>query len=156
MEGQLITIDGPLVEMVAVDYRTNIVARESNIKRKVVESTNMQSSINEGKVLLHNTNEDMTQFTFNTSALAQPLQIVAVEGGFPTGLGEYSTILVYTCEINAHGDPSIDLMLLSRTPTVTPQSIIRLLDIASSYGIVTDCDNPLVPTLQRPDRCVTM
>jgi hypothetical protein len=87
----------------------------------------------------------------------EELKILALEGGFVTGMGEYSAVLVYACETDPRsGDPGVDLVLLSRTPDIAPRAVSRLLSVAASYGISTDCDNPFVPTLQRPDRCASV
>ena len=94
--------------------------------------------------------------TVSTTALAESLQIIALEGGVPSSIGEYSVLLAYTCDANnADQDrgPITDLLLLSRTPTLPPATVISLLNTAALLGIYTDCDNPFVPTVQRPDNC---
>jgi hypothetical protein len=93
----------------------------------------------------------------SASSSTQSLQIIALEGGIPAPAGSAASVLLaYTCDENG-GDPDrgpiTDLLLLSRTPTLPPPVVIGLLNTAASLGIYTDCDNPFVPTIQRPDNC---
>ena len=169
LQGQLLTIQGPLVEMVAADYRSTRLGLDGRERSDAANTTteevgNGQATIQSLVQSLVQSNEpnsmmESLQQVDNSSSsssssstpVAQPLQVIALEGGVPVGVGEYSALLVYTCSVNANGDPTTDLVLLSRTPTLTPQAVINFLSIANSLGVFTDCDNPFVPTLQRPD-----
>mgnify|MGYP000285292385 CR=1 FL=1 len=160
IEGLLNNIEGPLAYLVSagthdiIGNATNLATTNGNVSRVVLTSGQAYEVRPEerGNMIFHPIGGPETSARIIESG--NPFKIIAVEGGVPATMGEYSAVLVYTCDINAENEPHTELFILSRTPTLVPQAITNLLDTAASYGLYTDCDSPFIPSVQRPaDDC---
>lgn len=151
---------GPLADMVAAEHRSSLAvgpASVANASRVVLsEGRAIQNPDERGSMMLHRAG----------SGTSTPFRVIALEGGLSPGMGEYPLLLIFTCDVAAAatsadgaaaaaaaGEPLSELVLLSRSPTVAPQTVFLLLSSANLQGLVPDCDNPFVPSVQRPDNC---
>ena len=155
IQGLLNSIAGPLADMVGAEHRSSVAvgaATMVNTSRVVLsEGQAIQNPDERGNMMLRRSSSSSSSSSSTSSTT--PFRIIAVEGGVSPGMGEYPILLIFTCDIDANGDPQSELLLLSRTPTVAPQTVFLLLSGANLQGIFPDCDSPFVPSVQRPDNC---
>ncbi|KAH7372696.1 hypothetical protein KP509_17G017000 [Ceratopteris richardii] len=134
IQGLLSSIGGPLADTLEADasltnQTKNIVVTKGQVIQTTGERGNMVLSIKQ---------------------TIRPYKIIALEG-FPL-LG-YSSLLVYSCELDSNGDPVEDVFLLSSSPSIPAPIVNILLNLASTYGISMDCDSVFVPTVQTTGDC---
>ncbi|MCO5603868.1 hypothetical protein L7F22_058022 [Adiantum nelumboides] len=134
IQGLLSSIGGPWVDMIEADG----ISTNKSPNLVVSKGQAIQNPDQRGDMML------------KIKQTTQPYQIIALEG-LPF-LG-YSSLLVYSCKLDSNGDPVGDLFLLSRSPTILAPTVSFFLNMASRYGISTDCDSVFVPTVQNDGEC---